>query len=85
MISMSTHLLLGMSTHFLHLKSELQLKSKKQDDDDRHDDDLVAALPVRLPSGAGVGGSTEYDGESRDDSTETGGDGVEELGELGAR
>ena len=30
MISMSTHLLLSMSTHVLHLKSELQLKSKKR-------------------------------------------------------
>ena len=56
MISMSTHLLLSMSTHFLHLKSELQFKSKKRDDDDHHDGDLVATLPVRFPVGEGVGG-----------------------------
>ena len=56
MISMSTHLLLSMSTPFLHLKSDLQLKSNKRDDDDHHDDDLVATLPVRLPLGEGVGG-----------------------------
>ena len=56
MISMSRHLLLSMSTRFLHLKSELQLKSNKRDDDDHHDDDLVATLPVRLPLGEGVGG-----------------------------
>ena len=45
-----------MSTRFLHLKSELHLKSSKRDDDDHHDDDLVATLPARLPLGEGFGG-----------------------------
>ena len=49
MRSMSTHLLLSMSTRFLHLKWKLQVKSSKRDDNNHHDDDLVATLPVRLP------------------------------------
>ena len=47
MISMCTQLLLRMSTHCWHLKSELQLKSRN-DDDDHLDDDLVATFPSIL-------------------------------------